>query len=148
MIPLATHVCATGRVLDLYDPGWGCDEAPLVYSHVFTILPGMAKGWGRHETHDDRYALLAGTIEIALYDARASSPTHGCDCRIIVSEQSRRLVIIPRGVWHAARNIGTGEALIADFPTSPYNHEWPDKFSLPLGTHELPVALGPDRVGY
>jgi len=56
--------------LDLYDPAWGLHDDGLVYAHVFTILPGRAKGWGRHEGHDDRYALLRGVIEVALYDAR------------------------------------------------------------------------------
>jgi hypothetical protein len=40
------------------------------------------------------------------------------------------------------------EALIADFPTEPYAHEAPDKFSLPLDTDELPLRLGPEWVGF
>jgi hypothetical protein len=57
-------------------------------------------------------------------------------------------VVIPRGVWHATRNVGVEEALIADFPTEPYAHEVPDKFSLPLDTDELPLRLGPEWVGF
>ena len=57
-------------------------------------------------------------------------------------------MVIPRGVWHATRNTGAEEALIADFPTNPYAHETPDKFSLPLDTDELPLRLGPEWVGF
>ena len=127
----------TGSRLDLYDPAWGLHEDSLVYAHVFTILPGCAKGWGLHEEHDDRYALLRGTIEIALYGVR-----------VVIEDSHRQLLIIPRGVWHASRNIGECEALIADFPTRPYRHENPDKFTLPLDTPEIPYQLGPEWCGF
>ena len=70
---LAAHTGPHGSALDLYDPSWGVHDQPLVYAHVFTVRPGTAKGWGRHERHDDRYALLVGSIEIALCDTRPES---------------------------------------------------------------------------
>ena len=138
----------TGSRLDLYDPAWGLHEDSLVYAHVFTILPGCAKGWGLLEEHDDRYALLRGTIEIALYDAREQASSFGLGVRVVIEDSHRQLLIIPRGVWHASRNIGECEALIADFPTRPYRHENPDKFTLPLDTPEIPYQLGPEWCGF
>jgi dTDP-4-dehydrorhamnose 3,5-epimerase len=145
---LAAHTGLHGSALDLYDPSWGVHDQPLVYAHVFTVRPGTAKGWGRHERHDDRYALLVGSIEIALCDTRPESPTCGLGVVLPIDDTDRRLVVIPRGVWHATRNTGAEEALIADFPTEPYAHEAPDKFSLPLDTDELPLRLGPEWVGF
>lgn len=137
-----------GRHHELHDDRWGLHADALVSAHVFTILPGRAKGWGRHERHDDRYALLRGAIEVVLYDARPASPTAGAEARIAITESERSLLIIPTGVWHATRNVGEREALVVDMPTEPYDHGNPDKWTLPLDTDLLPVELGPEWVGY
>jgi dTDP-4-dehydrorhamnose 3,5-epimerase len=146
--PLHSEISETGSTLDLFDVSWQAHPDPLVYSHVFTVLPGRAKGWGRHERHDDRYALLAGSVEVALCDTRLDSPTYGLGALVQIHEAARHLLIIPRGVWHATRNVGAAEALIVDFPTEPYDHVQPDKFTLPLDTDELPLQLGAAWVGF
>lgn len=146
--PLRSAASEAGSALELFDVGWRAHPDPLVYSHVFTILQGQAKGWGCHEHHDDRYALLSGSIEVALCDVRPESPTCGLGVLVQIHEAERQLLVIPRGVWHATRNIGGTEALVADFPTAPYNHAQPDKFTLPLDTDELPMDLGAAWVGF
>lgn len=148
LVSLPTSVGPDGRTLGLYDTAWAAHDEPLVYTHAFTILPGRAKGWGRHEHHDDRYALLSGSIEIALCDMRMGSATRGAGVIIPVHDGDRQLVVIPRGVWHATRNVGETEAIVVDFPTRPYCHEAPDKYVLPLDTDELPMRLGPGWLGY
>jgi dTDP-4-dehydrorhamnose 3,5-epimerase len=59
---------------------------------------------------------------------------------LVLSELRRSLVTIPPGIWHAERNIGASDVLVVNFPTTPYDHESPDKYRLPLDTDELPVA--------
>lgn len=148
VLPLETRLGPVGSVQELYDPEWGAHPDPLVYAHVFTVLPDRAKGWGRHDEHDDRYALLRGSIEVALCDGRPGSETFGLGCIVRMSDVRRQLMVIPAGVWHATRNVGDGEALVVDFPTRPYRHERPDKFTLPLDTEELPMRLGPGWHGH
>ena len=58
------------------------------------------------------------------------------------------MLVIPRGVWHAERNIGAADVAVVNFPTIPYDHTNPDKYRLPLDTDELPVDLGPGWVGW
>ena len=58
------------------------------------------------------------------------------------------LLVIPRGVWHAERNIGASDVVVVNFPTIPYDHASPDKYRLPLDTKELPVDLGPGWRGW
>lgn len=139
---LITHTDERGTVCELYDPRWGVSPAALVFAYTFTVRPGMAKGWGMHREHDDRYAFLTGELELALYDAREDSPTAGQESRLVLSEAHRKLVLIPCGVWHAERNIGVVEVRVVNFPTVPYHHTNPDKYKLPLDTDELPVRLG------
>jgi dTDP-4-dehydrorhamnose 3,5-epimerase len=118
----------------------GSDPDPIVFAYVFTIRPGIVKGWNLHREHEDRYALLQG--ELVLFDPRPDSPTCGEVCRIVVTEHNRCLVNVPRNVWHADHNIGTKDAVIVNFPTKPYDHANPDKYRLPLDTDLIPHTFG------
>ena len=145
---LVTHTDDRGTVCELFDPRWNVDDGPLVFSYAFTIRPGAAKGWGMHREHDDRYAFLSGELELVLYDERDDSSTEGLVTRLFLSERRRQLEVIPTGVWHAERNIGSTDVLVVNFPTIQYNHASPDKYRLPLDTEELPVTLGPEWRGW
>ncbi len=145
---LTTQADARGTVCELYNPRWGLTPDALVFAYMFTIRPGAAKGWGVHREHEDRYAFVQGTLEVVLYDGRDDSPTSGLESRLTLSEHERSVLVIPRGVWHAERNIGAGDVLVVNFPTIPYDHGNPDKYRLPLDTDELPVDLGPGWNGW
>jgi dTDP-4-dehydrorhamnose 3,5-epimerase len=145
---LITHTDERGTVCELYDPRWGVHPDPLVFAYTFSIRPGAAKGWGLHREHDDRYAFLAGELEVVLYDDREDSTTSGLEARLCLSALRRQLLTIPAGVWHAERNIGAVDAVVVNFPTIQYDHAKPDKYRLPLDTTELPVELGPEWRGW
>ena len=145
---LVTHTDERGTVCELYDPRWGVSADDLVFAYMFTIRPGAAKGWGIHREHEDRYAFLAGELELAFYDEREDSPTRGLEARLFLSTLHRRLLVIPRCVWHAERNIGATDVQVVNFPTIQYDHASPDKYRLPLHTEDLPVRLGPEWRGW
>jgi dTDP-4-dehydrorhamnose 3,5-epimerase len=144
---VVTHVDDRGTVCEMYDERWDWHPDPLVFSYMFTIRPGRAKGWGLHKRHEDRYFILAGELEVVLYDEREASSTYGLVATIVLSEHRRRLMNIPAGVWHADRNIGDRDALVVNFPTIPYDHADPDKYRLPLDTDRIPHRW-PDTLGW
>jgi len=145
--PIATHVDARGSVAELFDPRWGWSSDPLVFAYMFTIRPGMMKGWNLHREHEDRYALIAGDLEVVLFDPRPDSPTCGEVCRIVMSDKARCIVNIPVNVWHADRNVGAVDALVVNFPTKAYDHEHPDKYRLPIDTDLIPFRFA-DSTGW
>lgn len=144
---IVTHTDDRGTVFELFDPRWGWHDEPLVFSYVFTIRPGVVKGWGLHHHHEDRYALLFGALELVCFDDRADSPTHGLVSKVVLAEHRRQLVNIPAGVWHADRNIGSSEVVVVNFPTIQYDHSAPDKVRLPLDTPRIPYSFE-DRGGW
>lgn len=148
MRDLITHPDERGTVCELFDLRWGVQPDPIAFAYMFTIRPGLAKGWGVHREHHDRYAFIAGELELVLYDEREESSTSGSTTTLVLSELRRQLVTIPPGVWHAERNIGQTDVVVVNFPTIPYNHADPDKDRLPLDTHELPVAKTRDWRGW
>lgn len=136
-----THTDDRGTVFELNDPRWGWHPDPLVFAYCFTIRPGVVKGWGLHERHDDRYAIMFGEVELVCYDERESSPTFGEVSKVVLSEHRRCVVNVPAGVWHADRNIGSRDAVVVNFPTIPYDHGAPDKLRLPLDTPRIPFRF-------
>jgi dTDP-4-dehydrorhamnose 3,5-epimerase len=140
--PLTTHIDERGSIVELFDPRWGWHPDPMVFSYSFTIRPGVVKGWNLHREHEDRYALLQGTMELVLYDPRPESPTCGEICKIVLSEHNRALVNVPRNVWHADHNIGSTDVVVVNYPTIPYDHANPDKYRLPIDTDLIPYSFG------
>jgi dTDP-4-dehydrorhamnose 3,5-epimerase len=136
-----THVDGRGSVCELFDPRWQWHPDPLLFVYMFTIRPGMVKGWGLHKLHEDRYFVQLGEMEAVLYDARPDSPTGGQVSQVVLSEYDRRLMNIPAGIWHANRNIGNKDVVVVNFPTRPYEHGDPDKYRLPLDTDQIPYMF-------
>ncbi|WP_146346539.1 dTDP-4-dehydrorhamnose 3,5-epimerase family protein [Phaeobacter marinintestinus] len=136
-----THVDNRGTVTELFDTRWDWHPDPISFAYTYTIRQGWAKGWGLHKLHEDRYFLLEGRMQIACYDVRADSPTYGQVSHIILSQENPRIVSIPKFVWHANINIGSGDVRVVNFPTMPYDHENPDKYRLPLDTDLIPYKI-------
>jgi dTDP-4-dehydrorhamnose 3,5-epimerase len=139
---LPTLTDERGSVTELYDPRWEWHDDPLVFAYTFTIRPGIAKGWNLHREHEDRYAILSGTLQLVLYDPRPDSPTCGEVCVIVLTDEERSLVNVPKNVWHADHNIGTVDLRVVNFPTMAYDHRNPDKYRLPLDTPLIPHSFG------
>lgn len=120
---------------------------PLQYIYVFTVRPGIVKGWGLHKKHDDRYFLISGEMQLVLYDVGPDSPTCGKVSTILMSEKDRRLINIPAFVWHADHNIGTTDAVVVNMPTRLYDHADPDKYRLPVDTPLIPYSFDRPKGG-
>ena len=59
------------------------------------------------------------------------SPTFGCVNEFMLGERNQGLVVVPPGVYHGWKNIGTGEAFIVNMPSSAYDYNAPDALDLP-----------------
>lgn len=82
-----------------------------------------------------------GVIRVALFDDRPASPTYRVLNVFVMSERNRGLVIVPKGVFHALKNIGTEDAYFINLPTKLYNHADPDKYRLPVKNEMIPFAF-------
>jgi len=136
------HDDERGSVTEVFDARWNWHPDPLVFSYIFTIRPGMVKGWGLHKQHEDRYFVVSGELELVLYDPRPDSRTCGRICKVYLSGSRPRLVNVPKFVWHADRNIGSTDVTVVNFPTIQYDHSNPDKYRLPLDTDLIPYSFG------
>jgi dTDP-4-dehydrorhamnose 3,5-epimerase len=136
-----------GELLEIYDPAWGVHPAPLAYVYFVTIRAGQVKGWVIHRLQDDRLFFIRGVTRVALFDDRPESPTYRMLNVFVMSERNRGLVVIPRGVFHALKNIGAEDAYFINLPTRPYDHADPDKYRLPLRNDLIPFAFEDGQSG-
>jgi dTDP-4-dehydrorhamnose 3,5-epimerase len=135
MIVHADHRGSLAEVVNFDHPFW---EEPISYSYAITIAPGRIKGWGMHRLQADRYAVLAGSLRVVLYDGRRSSPSFERFAEFFFSDSSPGLLRIPPGVWHADQNFGEGPSRLINFPTRPYDRESPDKYRIDPASGEIP----------
>lgn len=130
-----------GTICEMYNPAWNFTDEPLVYVYQTTIRPGRIKGWVMHRNQDDRLFISYGTVQIALYDAREDSPTYKMLTVNYLGEERRGLIRIPRGVFHALKNVGETDVVFVNMPTRAYNHADPDKYRLPLENDVIPFRF-------
>lgn len=129
-----------GNLVEMYNSDWNIHPEPLVQAYQVTVKPGAIRGWELHLEQDDRLFLNKGLMRWVLYDTRMDSSTYKMINEFVVSELNRVLMIVPKGVVHAVKNIGTDDALFTNFPTTAYNYQNPDKIR-PVDTTHIPFSF-------
>ncbi len=102
--------------------------------------PGVIRGPHEHREQSDLFAFLGpSNFRIYLWDNRRNSPTYGSLERIECGEEAPVVILVPPGVVHAYKNIGSIDGLVINFPNRLYGghgrSEAPDEIR-----HELDPA--------
>src|SRR3989304_5775589 len=97
------------------------DETESEYHPVMTYIsltkPGIARGPHEHIDQAD-YFCFAGPsdFKVFLWDNRPESPTYKFRMTLVAGESNPTMVIVPKRVVHAYRNVGEGEGLVINCP--------------------------------
>ena len=94
-----------------------------VMGYVSMTKPGVARGPHEHIAQTDLFVFFHGTFRLYLWDTRADSPTNGVRATYTVGEAEPSMILVPPGVVHAYKNIGTANALIINCPNQLYAGE-------------------------
>ena len=89
--------------------------------------PGVIKAFHWHKQQDDIWYVAQGMAQIVLYDRRPDSKTKGETQVICMGENNPVIVLIPKGVAHGYRVLGSKPALVIYFTTHSYNPDKPDE---------------------
>ncbi len=102
------RVDGRGWLIELFRADELPPEALPQMAYVSETSPGVARGPHEHREQSDCFAFIGpGDFRIYLWDARPDSPTQGHRVSRDVGAQDRQLVLVPPGVVHAYRNIGS-----------------------------------------
>jgi dTDP-4-dehydrorhamnose 3,5-epimerase len=106
--------------------------------YLTAVYPGVVKGWHWHTKQTDHFVCVKGMAKVVLYDRRADSPTHGEVNEFFMGESNPILVVIPNGVLHGMKGIGTETAMIINLPTHPYCYAEPDEHRVDPHDNDIP----------
>ena len=110
--------------------------------YMTTAYPGVVKAWHYHKKQTDHFCCVKGMMKVVLYDDREGSPTRGEVNEFFLGEHNPILVVIPNGVYHGMKGVGTEEAIIINTPTEPYNRDDPDEYRLDPFDNDIPYDWG------
>jgi len=110
--------------------------------YLSVCYPGVVKGWHYHKKQYDYFTVVSGMAKVALYDGRPDSPTHGEIAEFFLGRDNPMLLVIPPGVLHGIKAVGTAPAYLVNCPTEPYDHERPDEYRVDPHSPEIPYDWG------
>jgi dTDP-4-dehydrorhamnose 3,5-epimerase len=106
--------------------------------YLTVVYPGVVKGWHYHKLQTDHFCVVKGMCKVVLYDGRPESPTHGEVNEFFLGDHNRSLLVIPVGVMHGMKGVGTEPALLINTPTHSYNYSEPDEFRVHPHDNDIP----------
>ncbi len=96
------------------------DESEMrpAMSYLSMTRPGLVRGPHEHREQTDCFCFV-GRFRLYLWDNRKKSPTYG-EKKIIDTSDTPTVAVIPPGVVHAYKNIGTTDGLVVNLPDKLY----------------------------
>lgn len=122
--PLSVWPDDRGYFLELARLGQGLSAGfPLETTQVSAALtyPGAIKAFHYHLEQTDVWTVAQGMFQVALVDLRAGSPTFGRKNTLYIGTLRPWQVLIPPGVGHGYKVIGTEPAMLVYLTNRLYN---------------------------
>ncbi len=118
---LVRHSDQRGWLVELYRNDELEYEFLPAMSYVSATEPGIARGPHEHRDQADLFCFIGPSVfRLYLWDARAWSPTNGRKMVVEVGEGKLTSVLVPAGVVHAYKNIGTVAGWVINLPNRLY----------------------------
>jgi dTDP-4-dehydrorhamnose 3,5-epimerase len=119
--PLNRYDDHRGWLLELFRH----DELPAEFHPVMAYIsmtePGVARGPHEHVDQADCFCFVGpSNFKIYLWDNRSKSPTYRNQQTDVVGADKPMLLIVPKGVVHAYKNVGTEQGIVFNCPNRLY----------------------------
>jgi dTDP-4-dehydrorhamnose 3,5-epimerase len=115
------HQDRRGWLAELFRQDGLDPEYHPVMSYFSVTCPGATRGPHEHKDQADLFGFLGpSTFRIYLWDNRPDSSTHRNHDRFEAGEANPLMVLIPKGVVHAYKNIGDRDGIVINCPNRLY----------------------------
>jgi dTDP-4-dehydrorhamnose 3,5-epimerase len=91
-----------------------------VMCYISMTKSGIQRGPHAHKKQTDYFAFYSSSFKLVLWDGRTDSPTYGNRMVLFLGKENPKRVIIPPGVVHAYKNVGSEDGLVLNFPNTLY----------------------------
>jgi dTDP-4-dehydrorhamnose 3,5-epimerase len=89
--------------------------------NISWAYPGRIVAWHRHQKQTDHWYVVKGNLKVGLMDDDRNVRW------VYLTQDDRRTLSIPPGVWHGYMVLGNEEAILMYYITEKYNLENPDE---------------------
>lgn len=116
--PIKKFVDERGWLAELFRE----DELPSkdltpVMSYLSFTVPGVVRGPHEHEEQTDYFCFIGpSNFKLVLWDNRKNSGTFANKMVLFAGEDNPMAIIIPEGIVHAYKNIGSEYGAVINFP--------------------------------
>ncbi len=118
---LKKHTDGRGWLIEIFRSDEIPQEFLPVMSYISQTEPGIARGPHEHIDQADVFGFIGpSTFKVYLWDSRKESPTYGKKMVFEAGEEKPQSVIIPAGVVHAYKNIGSVAGWVVNLPNRLY----------------------------
>ena len=119
--PLNKYIDERGWLAELFRE----DEIEValmpVMAYISMTHPGIARGPHEHAEQTDCFFFIGpSNFKVYLWDTRPGSTTRGVKQVILAGVDSPLMTIVPPGVIHAYKNIGTEKGIVFNAPNRLY----------------------------
>lgn len=121
--PVAVHPDDRGYFLEVARLGMGAVSAFPVQSQVSAAVSyaGTIKAFHYHQRQTDYWVPIQGILQVALVDLRMDSPAFGLRNTIYVGHLRPWSLVIPPGVGHGYKVVGSDSALLVYLTSQHYD---------------------------
>ena len=90
-------------------------------AYISASAPGLTRGPHEHRDQADFFCFPGpSTFRVCMWDSRTNSPTYGSKMTIEAGQNNPTAIIVPAGVVHAYKNIGSVDGIIINLPNRLY----------------------------
>ena len=119
--PLNKFIDERGWLAELFREDEIETELFPVMAYISMTQPGIARGPHEHVEQTDCFCFIGpSNFKVCLWDTRQDSPTRGIKQVIFAGVDSPVMTIVPPGVVHAYKNIGTENGIVFNGPNRLY----------------------------
>jgi dTDP-4-dehydrorhamnose 3,5-epimerase len=113
-----------GWLAELFRHDELAEEFYPAMSYISSTLTGVVRGPHEHVDQADLFCFVGpSNFKIRMWDNRRESETYNHVMTLIVGEDNPQAVLVPKGVVHAYRNIGSVPGIVINCPNRLYMGE-------------------------
>lgn len=119
--PIKKHLDERGYLAELFRQDEIPPETYPVMGYISMTYPGITRGPHEHKEQTDYFCFPGpSNFKVVMWDKRESSPTFGNRMTIFTGEDNPLILIIPPGIVHGYKNIGTKPGMVLNFANRLY----------------------------
>jgi dTDP-4-dehydrorhamnose 3,5-epimerase len=119
--PIRKFVDERGWLAELFRHDELAEEFYPAMTYISVTEPNVQRGPHEHVDQADLFCFIGtSNFKMRLWDNRENSPTYGYIMTLFVGADNPQAVIVPKGVVHGYKNIGSEKGVVINCPNRLY----------------------------